>query len=100
MTRIKSFNATQELANFLKMQTGNCEESTTAAGNENIPAGMKSVAIVKTSASDTVTITLSDGSTYIMTEKGEMFSDSADLGRKLPAYTITGPGTIKWHGIK
>lgn len=73
----------------------------TGAGVGSIPAGYKSVAITKTSPNtDSVIITLSDGSTYTMTEQGEYFADGTDPGQRLPAYPISGTGTIKWHGIK
>jgi hypothetical protein len=35
-----------------------------------------------------------------MTEQGEVFSDAALEGQSLPAYTFTGTGIKKWHGIK
>lgn len=74
---------------------------TLAGVDASIPAGLKSVAIVKTSpSSDTVTITLSDASTYIMTENNEVFTDSSGGGASLPEYVIVGPGTWKWHGIQ
>lgn len=101
--KTKSFNATQELGQYLAMQVAKaCQPTITTGGsNTNVPSGLRSVAIVKTSANtDTVTITLSDGSTYEMKEGGEIFADSADEGRRLPDYIIAGPGTWKWHGIK
>lgn len=74
---------------------------TTAGANSNVPEGMKSLALVKTSDdSDTVTITLSDSSTFQLTQQGEVFVDAASPGGVLPAYTVVGPGTWKWHGIK
>ena len=74
---------------------------TSAGLNSSIPAGFNSVSIVKTSTNlNTVTITLSDGSTYVLTEQGEGFSDSVITSRPLPGYTIVGPGTWKWHGIQ
>lgn len=83
---------------------GTCQENVTSAGvDSSIPAGFKSIAIVKTSQdTDTVTITLSDGSTYDLTVLGESFEDAASPNGTLPAYTIaTGDGgTWKWHGIK
>lgn len=93
-----------EIARYLRiLTTKDCCNTppVTSAGTGNVPAGFKSVAIVKTSTSaDSTIITLSDGSTYTMTEQGEVFSDAALDGQTLPAYTITGAGTIKWHGIK
>ena len=75
-------------------------QQTTSAGTGSIPAGFKSVAIAKTSSNaDTVTLTLSDGSVYTMTELGEIFVDSASVSSFLPAYTKGGAGTIKWHGV-
>jgi hypothetical protein len=70
-----------------------------SAGTGSIPAGFRSIAIVRTSSADDVTITLADATTYIMTAEGEVFEDGIESGL-LPAYTITGPGTWKWHGIK
>lgn len=79
-----------------------CRDNITLAGTTGpIPAGLKSFVLVKTSSnSDTVVITLSDGSTYTLTEQGETFSDSLDGAGKLPEYQISGAGTFKWHGIK
>lgn len=93
-----------EIARLLRTLVNNtCAASApaiTTAGTGSIPAGLRSVAIVKTSSNaDSVTITLSDGSTYTMTEQGEVFGDNAVVGGVLPAYTISGAGTIKWHGI-
>lgn len=82
----------------------NCQENITSAGvDTDIPAGFKSIAIVKTSQDDdTVTITLSDGSTYDLTALGESFEDAASPNGKLPEYSIATAdgGTWKWHGIK
>lgn len=73
----------------------------TSAGTGSIPAGFKSISLVKTSSNaDTVIITLSDTSTFTMTELGEVFGDSSTDGNLLPAYTISGVGTFKWHGVK
>lgn len=80
-----------------------CETNVTSAGGAvSIPAGFKSIAVIKTSSGGTATITLSDGSTYPLTELGESFADAATPNGTLPAYTIaTGDGaTWKWHGIK
>lgn len=79
-----------------------CQENVTSAGTGNIPEGFKSIAIVKTSGNDTVTITLSDGSTYNLTVLGESFEDAATPNGSLPSYTIASGdgGTWKWHGIK
>lgn len=77
------------------------ETPITSSGTGTIPAGFKSISIVKTSSNaDSVTITLSDTSVYTMTESGETFSDSATGSGALPAYTKGGAGTIKWHGLK
>jgi hypothetical protein len=77
---------------------GCCVADTSASGSTSIPAGFGSVSIVLLSG--TATITLSDGSTYPLTTTGEVFTDVAPNGDSLPAYTITGSGTWKWHGIK
>ena len=80
-----------------------CEDNiTTADVDDDVPAGLKSVAIIKTSEPGTVTITLSDGSTYDLTVLGESFADAATPNGKLPVYTIASGdgGTWKWHGIK
>lgn len=75
--------------------------NTTTSGTGSVPAGLKCFSLVKTSDNtSTVIITLSDGSVYNVTEKGEVFSDTATGTARLPAYTITGTGTFKWHGIK
>lgn len=75
--------------------------NTTTAGTGSVPAGLKSVAIVKTSSNaDTVILTLSDASTYTMTEQGEVFVQAASGNGSLPTYVKSGAGTIKWHGIK
>jgi hypothetical protein len=94
--------ALEEILCILKDMNSKCPVKViTSAGTGNVPAGFKSVAIVKTSPdTDTVTVTLSDGTTYIMTEKGETITDAADEGTKLPAYGFSGAGTVKWHGIK
>jgi hypothetical protein len=79
---------------------GDAAVATSGVSGSSIPAGLSSFALVKTSASgDTVDILLSDGSTYSLTEQGEVFADSASNGGKLPAYTISGAGTYKWHGL-
>lgn len=102
MRKAKSFNATAELGAYLQTQVAKaCQPTVTSAGLGNVPFGFRSLAIVKTSPNtDTVTITLSDGTTYQMKEYGEIFADAADDGRRLPAYVIAGPGTWKWHGIR
>jgi len=74
---------------------------TSAGVSGPIPAGFKSISILKTSANtDTVIITLSDASTFEMTEPGEIFVDAATAEQLLPTYGISGTGTFKWHGIK
>lgn len=90
-----------EIARLLRQIAGStCSgTATTTAGTGSIPAGFKSVSIVKTSSNlDTVTLTLSDTSVYTMVELGEVFVDASN--GTLPAYTKGGAGTIKWHGIK
>lgn len=87
-----------KLISLLKRIEHNTEtkEFSTSAGTGNIPAGFKSVSITNNHATDDVTITLSDASTYVL-KVGETFTDVAK--GKLPAYTIAG-GSHKWHGIK
>lgn len=81
-------------------ESSGCCPSTTSAGTTiSVPAGFGSVAIVQTSAGE-VDITLSDGSVFSMTVLGETFVDAAAPNRSLPAYTISGTATWKWHGIK
>lgn len=93
-----------DLLNRIDRNTGcvTCTNNITTAGTGSIPAGLKSVSIVKTSSGGTVTITLSDGSTYALTVQGEGISDAATPNSKLPAYAIvTGDAaTWKWHGLK
>ncbi len=74
----------------------------TTAGTGDIPAGMKSFSIIKTSSAGTVTITMSDATTYVLTELGESFIESANEGASLPDYAVVGAGggTFKWHGIQ
>lgn len=78
----------------------NVAPTTTAGAGIDVPAGLRSVAIVKTSADGTVNVTMSDTSVYAMTAAGEVIVDSATGDAKLPAYPISGDGTWKWHGIK
>jgi hypothetical protein len=89
-----------EIAKYLRiLATRDCC-NIPVAGTSSVPAGLKTVSITKTSPNtDTVTITFPDGVTYDMTQPGEVFTHSADGGR-LPAYTVSGTGTVKWHGIK
>jgi hypothetical protein len=88
-----------EIARYLRFLIGG--NNITSAGTGSIPAGFKSISIIKTSTNaDSVTLTLLDGTVYTMTELGEGFSDSASAGSLLPPYTKGGAGTIKWHGIK
>lgn len=93
---LKSINRHTECASC-----GGTANIASAGVSTSVPAGFKSIAIVKTSTnSDSNTITLSDGSTYPMTELGEVFVDAASPGSTLPAYTISGAGSWKWHGIQ
>lgn len=74
--------------------------NTTSAGiNTSIPDNFKSVAITKTNNIGTVNILLSDGSTYPLTELGEVFYDAASPASFLPEYVIStsSGGTWKWH---
>lgn len=75
---------------------------TSAGVGTSIPAGFKSIAITKTSSAGTVTITLSDGSTFALTAQNELFADAASQYYTLPAYTIAtaDAATWKWHGIQ
>jgi len=79
-------------------QSGCCTAVTTA-GVGDVPAGLASVAITQTSAGY-VDIVLSDGSTFQMSTSGEVFVDAAGANKSLPAYTISGSASWKWHGIK
>lgn len=92
-----------EIAKYLRMIAFRpCVDIVTTGGvNTSIPAGFRSISIIKTSANtDTTTVTLSDGTTYLITEKGEGFEDAGnENGTRLPLYTISG-GSWKWHGIK
>jgi len=74
----------------------------TTAGTGDVPAGLRSFSLVKTSGSGSVTITMSDSTTYSLTEQGEVFIEAASAGGKLPDYAVVGSGgaTWKWHGIK
>jgi hypothetical protein len=74
---------------------------TSAGVDTSIPAGFKSITIVKTSDnSDSVLVEMSDSSIYPITEQFEVFEDAASPNGVLPAYDISGDGTWKWHGIK
>jgi hypothetical protein len=75
---------------------------TTSGVGTDVPAGMRSVSIVKTSEAGTVNITMSDGSIYPMTQEGEVFVTSAGAGGVLPDYLVAtaDAATWKWHGIK
>ena len=77
-------------------------QTTSAGTNSNVPAGFRSISIARTSSNGgNVTITLSDGSTYLLGIQYEVFVDAASVGDVLPAYAIVGAGeTWKWHGIK
>jgi hypothetical protein len=70
--------------------------TTTAGTTSPIPAGLKTVTIVDVTGS--VVITLSDASTYTLSTTGEQFTQSAGIGGKLPAFTVT--GSFKWYGTK
>jgi hypothetical protein len=85
----------KDIANNTK--TGCCTLTTTA-GTGQVPAKLHSVTIVQVGAGDVV-ITLSDGSTYTLTEAGEEFTQTA-VGDNLPAYAISGSATWKWYGQK
>ena len=76
-------------------------EITTSGVGSSVPAGLTSVAIIKTNSTGTVNITMSDSTVYPLTTQGEGISDDASNGTILPAYTISSPdgGTWKWHGI-
>lgn len=96
----------KQIADFeaIRRNTSNagcCVADTSASGSTSIPAGFASIAITKTSVGGTATITLSDGSTYPLTEQGEVFIDAGG-NKSLPAYTIStlDGATWKWHGIK
>jgi hypothetical protein len=95
--------ALSEIARYLRMiaTKPGCIPTTTAGTAGTIPEGFQTVTIVKTSANtDTTTITMKDGTTYPLTEKGEVFTDTTTIeGGRLPKYTIAG-GTFKWHGTK
>lgn len=80
-------------------QTVCCTAITSAGSNISVPVGFGSVAIVQTT-DGIVDITLSDGSIFQMTVVGETFVDSAPSNKSLPAYTISGTGSWKWHSIK
>lgn len=79
---------------------GSGVECTVAGINESVPAGLKSVAIIKTNDTGTATVTFTTG-TYDLTLEGEGISDNASVGLTLPAYAIsTGDGgEWKWHGV-
>lgn len=80
---------------------GGTDNITTGGTTGPIPAGMKTVTIVKTStAANSVIIGLSDATTYTLTEQWESFTETAPVGGVLPAYTFGGAGSFKWHGIK
>jgi len=77
-------------------------QETVSGVNTSVPAGLTSVAIVKTNSTGTVNVTMSDASIYPLTQQGEGIADDASNGTVLPAYTIASSdgGTWKWHGIK
>lgn len=82
--------------------SGCCAANTSAGTNTPIPAGFSSVAIVQTTTTGGVAITMSDSSVFSLEVQGETFVDAAGPGKSLPAYPIaaTGGGQWKWHGIK
>lgn len=90
-----------EIARYLRIisnaQCGTPSTAITSAGTGQIPAGFNSVSIVATTVP--VTLTMSDGSTYIFTTAGESIVQTAATGGTLPAYTLVG-GTWKWIGVK
>lgn len=73
----------------------------TTAGEGDVPAGLRSFSLVKTSEAGIVVITMSDATTYTLTEQGEVFIEAASPGGILPDYTVeTSDGaTWKWHGV-
>lgn len=80
-----------------------CCTATTSAGTGDIPAGFKTVSIMKTDAgAGVVNITLSDGSVFPLTIQGEVFVDASSDKFVLPSYTISSTlgATWIWHGIK
>lgn len=80
------------------MACGGSMGTTTSGVSTDIPAGLKSFSVVKTDSGGPTNLTLSDGSVYPLTLQGEVFSESATAGGKLPDYAISG-GTWKWHGV-
>lgn len=89
-----------EIARYLRImsnaQCGTPSTAITSAGTGQIPAGFNSVSIVATSVP--ITLTMSDGSTYIFTTVGESIVQTAAIGGSLPAYALSG-GTWKWIGV-
>lgn len=79
---------------------GSVTNLSAAGTNISVPAGFKSIAIVKTGVSDTVDIEMSDSSLYTMTELGEVFVQAVSPGSTLPAYNIAGESSWKWQGIQ
>lgn len=79
--------------------------NTLAGANISVPAGLRSIVIVKTSGLGTVDIQMSNASVYTLRADGESFFDDANiagLNATLPAYTITvtASATFKWHGTQ
>src|SRR5271169_3403739 len=79
-----------------------CAATTSAGTNSSVPQGFNSVSIVQTSVSGTVTITMSDGSTFELAGQGQGYSVSAAAFQYLTAYAISSGGgaTWQWSAIK
>jgi|SRR5271155_423964 len=79
-----------------------CEAITSAGQDISVPSGFNAVSIVQTSASGTVGITMSDGSTFILSAQGQTYSVSAAIFQSLPAFLISGTAgaTWEWSAIK
>lgn len=74
---------------------------TVSAGTASVPAGFRSVTFTKTSPNtDTVIITLPDATTYTLTQLGETITIPTTANHTLPAFTVSGVGTVQWIGLK
>lgn len=72
-----------------------------SAGTASVPAGYRLVTFTKTSSSaDTVIITLPDATTYTLTQLGQTITIPATANHTLPAFTVSGAGTVQWIGLK
>lgn len=93
--------ANTQLDRIIDQNSGCCKtpDTVTSGINSSIPAGFKSISIVKTNVNGTATITFADSTAYPLNLEGEGITVS---GRKLPAFTITSGGgaTWKWIGEK